>query len=227
MNKHIISILFVSILASTCSQIEAQKIIGECKLTNIDFNDPKFKGWQVWLHDTIVTSGWEIKYLIKNDQRKYQDLYIQWSYKDCKGICKFESVLETNGVTIPRYEGENENCIFMLHACGSTCYALLLLSKDQSPTYHDYLDIVNYSIDKGQLLYVTEYNERQDTTLQVSLVDLNNRQEHLVNFNYACPGVFKRAYIDTVIYDYDKTIIKATFIKDKKEIKEQQIVNLK
>ena len=206
---------------------ESSHYIGTGKLIPINFKDSIFNGWQVWIKDTLLKSGWYIQYLVKDDFSKYKDLYVQWTKDSKKGLVRFESVLESNGVSIPTFEGENDKNIFMTHACSSTCSALLILRKDSIPSYIDYHDIVNYSLKYGQILYVTD-KTNDDSLYQISLVDLFKNQEHILDFKYKCSGVFKASYIDTVIFGLKRTIIKATFDDESGEhkIKEQREIKL-
>jgi hypothetical protein len=225
----IIIALILSLIGCNQSEIKTKSshYIGTLKLMPININDSIFKGRQVWFKDTLLKSGWNIQYLVKDDSRKYKDLYIQWTKDSKKGLVRFESVLELNGVSIPTFEGENDKNIFMIHACSSTCRALLILRKDSIPSYTDYLDIVDYSLKFGQILYITN-KTNDDSLLQVSLVDLNKKQEYIIDFKYKCSGVFKSSYIDTVIFGLKKSIIKGNFDDESGEhkIKEQREIKL-
>jgi hypothetical protein len=227
MTKYYLILLILALLGCNRTKIETKKNIGTGQLIPIDFKDSIFKDFQVSIKDTNLLSGWSIKYFVKDDSTKYKDLHIEWSKGQNKGYWTGESMFEVRDMFIPQVCGENSTCIFMTHACASECSAILVLRKDSSLTYKDYLDVKDFSIKYNQILYVTDQT-KDDSLLQVALVDLKRNKEHLINFNHRCQGVFKTSYIDTVIFGFDKSIIRANFDNENgdKKIKEQREIKL-
>ena len=199
---------------------------GTNKLISIDFNDPEYKDWSVWIKDTVLKSGWFIKYLVKDDSSKYNDLYIEWSNGILVGSYKLEHILESNGASIPFYEGESSKCIFLTHECGSTCSGLLILQKNSSLSFKEYFYVVDYSIPFGQILYLPKRNFLSDSLLEVSLVDLNREKEYFVEFNFRCQDSFKYSCIDSIIFGETKSKIIAKFKEDGKEKIVQRDIDL-
>ena len=227
MRRYYIIILILAFLGCNHSMINTKKNIGTGLLIPIDFNDSIFKDFKMSIKDTNLISGWSIKYLVKDDSTKYKDLYITWSKDHYKGTWIGKSMFELRDMFIPQFEGEDSTCIYMTHACGTDCSGVLILQKENNPMYTDYLSVESFSIKTSQILYITD-KSNNDSVLQVALVDLKKKKEHLINFNYRCTGVFKTSYIDTVIFGFNKTIIRANF-DDKnlaKKIKEQREIKL-
>lgn len=212
MSRFVIIILILSFPGCNHTHPGIKKNIGTGKLIPIDFTDTRLSGLNPWIKDTTLLSGWSIKYFIKDDTTKYRDLYVEWSNGNKKGIWAATSVSGLHAMSIPQYVGENRKCIFMTHVCAKDCSSILVLRKDSIPVSFDYKDVVKYSIKYGKLVYVTDTSYQQDTVLEVSLVDLYKKDENIVRFNHACPAVYKPAYIDTVIFGFNKSVIKAKFI---------------
>jgi hypothetical protein len=227
MIRYYIILLILAFLGCTHSMTNTKKNIGTGLLIPIDFNDSIFKDFKMSIKDTNLISGWSIKYFVKDDSTKYKDLYIEWSKGNYKGNWFGKSIFELRDMFIPQFEGEDSTCIYMTHACATDCSGVLILRKENHPTYIDYLSVVSFDILKSQILYVTD-KSNDYSVLQIALADLKKKKEHLINFNHKCTGVFKSSYIDTVIFGFDKTIIRANFESKNftKKIKEQREIKL-
>lgn len=201
------------------------------QLVRIDLNDSNFSDLNLHSADTLTQNGWSIKYLIKNDSTKYNDIYIEWSKGNIKGIYKAESVLQFRRYFIPQYVGENDNYLFLKHGCATDCSGILVLSKD-STFSQDYIRVIDYNIPNGQVVYVTEVGTKDDSPFQVAVVDLPKHLEHLAQFKNLCMyASHKESCIDTIVFKKDLVSIKATLTIDNsfrnKEVSEELKISLK
>jgi len=199
----------------------------------IDPNDSNYLDVKSYAIDTVTPSGWSIKYFVRDDNTKYDDLYIQWSKGSIKGVYQAEDVLQMRRYFIPEYRGENQNHIFLWHGCATGCQAILTLSKDSSPTAKDYLNIIDYDISTSKVVYLTNFNLEHEPSLEVAIVDLNSSKESKARFENLCmSAALKQSCIDTVVFSKDKVVIKATLIDKsdyhrEKEVVEKKVVSFK
>ena len=200
--------------------------LGTGKLIPIDFADKNYFEVEDKAKDTITNDGWIIKYFVKDDSTKYRDIYIQWTKGKRTGLyCGFDDLLMRR-YFIPQFMGENDSYIFLTHGCATDCSALLALSKDNVPTAQDFAYVFSYNIKNGQLVSTPEYKK---DTLQVSVVDLNRKQEKVVVFKNICNSTAKDGSIDSVHFDKNYISLFATLIdkndKDRtRKVKENHIV---
>jgi len=203
------------------------------KLILINYSDTNYYDLAAWIHDTITDDGWRINYYVKDDSTRYKDIYIQWSKGNIHGLCKREEVLDFRRYFIPVIVGENNSNIFLSHGCGTACQAILVLGKDSLPTYTDYLNIVNYNIPLGKLIYVTQNSwTHEEEYFELAIVDLKAKKEYKEKYNNLCFGKwqYKPSCIDTVIFEKNKIMISTTLIDKNdrnKEIKDNRIINIK
>ena len=182
----------------------------------IDYSDENYSDLEVWIDDTITPDGWQISYLVKNDSTKYTDLYLQWEKNNEKAIVKLERVLEFRRYFIPVFEDENSNTIFLTHGCATYCAAILTLNKNNPLQSTDYLEIIDYNIDLGLIVYITEGSwEFQQDSFSVSIADLNNNKEYIENYNNIYIGSYKENAIDTIIYGNNEISITTTLLEKK------------
>jgi hypothetical protein len=238
MNRLILSSLFIySLLVSlNCEEGKhIKKLTIEKNQTEqlipVDFNDSNYNELNSYAIDTFTEGGWIIKYLVKDDSTRYDDIYIRWTKGNVTGTFKAESVLQFRRYFVPQYAGENKNYLFFWHGCATDCAAVLTLSKD-SAFSKDYTSVIDYNIPNGQIAYLTDKSYEDDHPFQISIVDLSKNKEHLVQFKNLCMyAAHKESCIDTIIFNKGKVIVKATLrINDHnrdKKIIEEKTVNLK
>lgn len=238
MNRLILSTIFICYLFASFSckdDKHTRKVITQNNYTGqllaVDFNDSNYNGLNSYAIDTVTQDGWVIKYLVKDDSTKYDDIYIKWSKGTMNGIYKAESVLQFRRYFIPQYKGENENYLFFWHGCATDCQAVLTLSKD-SVVSKDYTSVIEYNIRYGQVAYVTDKGAEDDNPFQISIVDLSKNKEHLIQFKNLCMyAAHKESCVDTIIFNKEKVVVKATLTIDNynrdKEVTEEKIVDLK
>jgi hypothetical protein len=221
MNRIILSSLFIFPLFASvgCKDnnsikktISQSNYIGQ--LVPIDFNDSKYEQLSSYAIDTITKDGWTIKYLVKNDSTKYDDIYFKWSKGNLSGISKTESVLKYRRYFIPQYVGENKNNLFFWHGCARDCQAVLTLSKD-SAFAKDFTRVIDYNIQNGQIGYVTDKGSKDDKPFQISIAHLSKNKEHLIEFKNLCMyASHKESCVDTIIFQKEKVVVKATLTID-------------
>lgn len=210
--------------------LAVRKYIGSGKLIPIDFTDKNYEEVGYYAKDTITTNGWAIKYLIKDDSTRYDDLYIIWEKKGRKGIYSFKDVLHFRRYFIPVYKGENDNHLFLTHACATTCKAVLTFSTTRKPICREFISMVDYNISKGEVVYVSDSGNLQGK-LEVTVCNLKNNIEKYVVFNNIPLNIEAAQNIDSVVFKKNRVKLFANMIDkgDKtkmKMIKETQIVNL-
>ena len=237
MDRIILSTLFICYLFTSLSckdNKRIKKIIQNNQtgqLIPVDFNDSNYNELSSYAIDTITKDGWAIKYLVKDDSTKYDDIYIEWSKGSVNGIYKAASSLQFRRYFIPQYTGENKNYLFFWHGCATDCQAVLTLSKD-SAFSKDYTSIIDYNIPNGQIAYVTDKGSEDDRPFQISVVDLSKNKEHIVQFKNLCMyAAHKESCIDTIIFKREKVVVKATLTINNynrdKEVIEEKAVDLK
>ena len=238
MNRLILSSLLIYFLLSLLSCEEGKHIKKFTiqknqteQLIPVDFNDSNYNELISYAIDTLTEDGWTIKYLVKDDSTRYDDIYIKWTKGNVTGTFKAESALQFRRYFVPKYTGENKSYLFFWHGCATDCDAVLTLNKD-SAVSKDYTSIIDYNIPNGQIAYVTDKVYEDDHPFQISIVDLFKNKEHLVQFKNLCMyAAHKESCIDTIIFSKEKVIAKATLtINDQnrdKEIIEEKTVNLK
>jgi hypothetical protein len=196
------------------------------KLTKIDFSDSNYVGVQIYAKDTTTSDGWRIKYLVKDDSTRYNDLYIQWTKGQLTGLFCLRDVLLMRRYFIPILKGNNKTHIFMKHGCATSCSAILTLSKDKKLESRDFAYVVDFDITTGQIVYIPERSYSLET-LEVSVVDLNRHLETPVIFRNICNLAPESGCIDQILFAKDNVIVSASLLdKDDKtkSVKESHTV---
>jgi hypothetical protein len=237
MNSLILSTFFTCYLLASlgCKDNKhAQKTINQNKQTGqlipVDFNDSNYNDLNFYAIDTVTKDGWAIKYFVKDDSTKYDDIYIEWAKGSSRGIFKAEYYLKFRRYFIPQFTGENDKYLFFWHGCATDCQAVLILGKD-STFSRDYTQVIDYNIPYGQIAYVGKKGTADGKPFQISLVDLAKNKEHLIQFKNLCMyAAHKESCIDTIIFNKEKVVVKATLTIDNynrdKEVAEEIKVNL-
>lgn len=237
MNRLILSTFFICYFIASLScggDKRVKKVIIQNnqvgQLIPVDFNDKKYTDLSLSAIDTVTNDGWAIKYLVKDDSTKYHDIYIEWSKGSVNGIFKAESVLQFRRYFIPQYTGENDNYLFFWHGCATGCQAVLTLNKDSAVSM-DYTSVVDYNIPYGQIAYITDRGAKDGKPFQISVVDLSKNHEYLIQFKNLCMyAAHKESCIDTIIFQKEKVLVKATLTIDnynrEKKVIEEAIVDL-
>jgi hypothetical protein len=200
------------------------------RLISIDITDSHFIDIGSYTTDTITPDGWSVKYYVKDDSTKYDDVYIEWSKGNVRGVYKGESLLQFRRYFIPQYKGENAKNLFFWHGCATDCQAVLTLNKD-SAIEKDYTSVIDYNIQNGQIVYVSDYSFENEPSFQLTVADLMRDKEHSVRFKNLCmTAANKSSCVDTIIFRKDKVLLKATLTVDdyyrNKEILEEKAVPL-
>lgn len=196
------------------------------QLVEIDFSDPNYIDVQNYAKDTITSDGWKIKYLVVDDSTRYNDIYIEWSKGQLKGLFCVKDVLSMRRYFIPVLKGENLTHIFMKHGCATSCSAILSLSKDSKLESRDFAYVVDFDIDTGQLVYIPERSYSLET-LEVSVVNLKRHLERPVIFKNICALAPESGCIDRIFFTKDKVAISASLIDrhdQEKTLKESHTV---
>jgi major membrane immunogen (membrane-anchored lipoprotein) len=111
---HIILTIFSTILLVACGQkgnkendiSNSQVLEPSGKLIQIDFRDNNYMDLQPSAKDTITNDGWNVRYLIKDDSTKYNDIYIECSKGNVSGLFHGENLLQYRHYFIPTFIGE-------------------------------------------------------------------------------------------------------------------------
>jgi hypothetical protein len=200
------------------------------KLVQIDYSDTNYYDLRSYIKDTITPGGWKIRYLVKDDSTKYKDIYIECSKDSMKGIFYGSDLLQFKRYFIPVFAGETKSHLFLRPGCATDCSAVLTFSKDSTGQFNDYQNVIDYNINLGQILFVTDScYENEDKIFELGFVDLNRSVTRKITFNQVCMNVFKPGCVDTVIFSKKQLIIKATLADQSthmKEIKQTRILNL-
>ena len=233
-----IILIITGVILAACGQKNSNQILTadiqdsawSGKLIQIDFSDTNYFDLRIWIKDTITPDGWTIKYLVKDDSTKYNDLYIECSKDKIKGTFYGSDLLQMRRYFIPIFAGETKTHLYLTHACATDCSAVLTFSKDSTRQFKDYHRVIDYNINFGQILYVTDScYVNEDKIYDLALIDLSKNKLHRITFNNICSAVYKPACIDTVIFSESKVVIKTTLresFKTEKEIKQTKIIDL-
>jgi len=200
--------------------VKKQPYKGTGKLIPINFKDSSYTDVQFYAKDTLTKGGWSIKYFVKDDSTRYDDIYIQWSNKKHSGLYCADAVLQFRRYFIPKYKGENDKHLFFTHACATTCKAILTVSKDKDLAIRSFVTMIDYNIPNGQVVYVADH-PYSDSELEVSVVDLNKMVEKQVAFKNKPLYLEADQNIDSVSFSKKRIKLFATMIdiRDKTERK--------
>lgn len=213
---------------SDISKSQAIKHSGE--LLEINYSDTNYFDLEIWIKDTITKAGYEIKYLVRDDSTKYNDIYIQCSKGNLSGTFHGENLLQYRRYFIPTFIGETDKHIYFSHGCATDCSALLVFSKDTLSNFKEFFNVVDFNIEFGQVLYVTDSTyENENKIYDLALVDLKKDKIHKITYNNLCGAVYKPTCIDTVIFNKSQVTIKTTLrksIETEKEITQTRNIKL-
>jgi hypothetical protein len=200
---------------------------GTGRLTPIDYNDPVYAGVGSYAQDTITKDGWTLRYFVRDDSTRYTDIYIEWSKGNQRGLFYGEDILEMRRYFIPIYTGENATHIFLKHGCATDCAAVLVLGKDSTLSHTDYLQVVDYSIPYGKVVYVSD-SSAYDMRMELFAVDLQSGSKRRLLFDNLCfTASFKEQCVDTVRFSKNAVAIGATLTDVNDEERERKISEVK
>ena len=217
-----IILIILTVIFVTCRQnnhkqntiTNGQNIEPKGELIAINFQDSNYRDLNLYAKDTVTKDGWSVKYLVKDDSTRYDDIYIQCSKGNLIGTFRGEYLLQCRRYFIPKFERETNSYIYFTHGCATDCSAVLTFSKDSTSRFTDYSSVVDYNLDFEQILYVTDRcYENEDTIYDLNLVDLKNNKTHNITYNNICNAVYKPSCIDTVIFGKKQVIIKTSLRK--------------
>ena len=181
------------------------------ELIPIDFKDTTYQDVAMFAKDTITGDGWRIKYLVKDDSTRYTDIYIQWEKGNIKRVKNCGNVLEMRRYFIPGFVKDNQDYLFFEHGCATGCSAVLTLPKNVKDAAEDFNFILDYRIDKGQIVFIDEESFSSDT-LSISATDLKKHITKTSKFKNRCSMTMENSCINTVIFKHKEIIIAGTFI---------------
>jgi hypothetical protein len=219
---HIILTIAFTILIVACGQkknqesnISANQVMkGSGKLGEINFSDTNYFDLRIWIKDTITRDGYEIKYLVRDDSTKYNDIYIECRKGNVSGLFHGENLLQYRRYFIPTFIGETDKHIYFSHSCATDCSAILVFSKDALSNFKEFFHVVDFNIEFEQVLFVTDSTyENENKIYDLALVDLNKDKTHKITYNNLCGAVYKPTCIDTVIFNKSQVTIKTTLRK--------------
>ena len=197
------------------SKLDNKLVSGTGGLIPINFSDTNYVDLESYAVDTTTDDNWSIKYLVKDDSTRYNDLYIVCSKGNIKAIHRAEDVLEFRRYFIPEFKAETKTNIYFTHGCATDCSAILVFDKDSAVRFTDYLEVVKYNIQLGQVLYVTDSTYQSEKKIyELALVDISKRTTHKLTFNGICDNVYKPACVDTVIFSNNKVSVTASLRKN-------------
>ena len=151
---------------------------------------------------------------MRDDSTKYNDIYIQCSKGNQSGIFRGGNLLQYRRYFIPTFIGETDKYIYFLHGCAIECSALLVFPKDRLSNFKEFFRVVDYNIEFGQVLYVTDSTyENENKIYDMALVDLKKDKIHKITYNNLYGAVYKPICIDTVIFNNSHVTIKTTLRK--------------
>lgn len=235
--KYFIFVLIVLISAS-CKQTKSKDTLkldkpslsGTGKLIAINYSDTNYSGVASYTVDTTTGDGWSIKYFVKDDSTKYKDLYIVCSKKNIKSMYCAENVLEYRRYFIPEFEAETKTNIYFTHGCATDCSAILVFDKDSSAKFVDYLEVVKYNLQFGQVLYVTDSSYKNEEEIyELALADVGRHIIHKLTFRGICDGVYKPACVDTVLFSKNRVSVTVSLrnsLEDIDHTKQTKIIRL-
>jgi hypothetical protein len=219
-----------------CRQINNQhnstneSVIPTGNLIEIDFQSPNYSDLSLYAKDTITKDGWDIRYFVKDDSTRHNDIYLQCSKENLREIFYGEELLQFRRYFIPVFAGETNSYIFFTHGCATDCSAVLVFSKE-SAKFTDYQSVVDYNLELEQILYIMDSSYGYEEKIyELALVDLKNNKTHRISYNNICMDVFKQNCIDTVIFDKKQVIVKTTLQESfgcEKKISQMRIIKLK
>jgi hypothetical protein len=200
----IISNIFLTLLIISCSNEQEKSSNSELNfdtIIKVDSTYSKSSFDQIvdlkYPNDTVLRSGWSVRYYVNNDSTKDKDLYINCEKNGRRHIYKSEDVLLLRSYFIPTFIGESNNCIYFRTACATNCRSILVFSKKYRYSYKLYNSIVSYSIKDDILVHIPENNIGEHKYF-VSIINFKNRQVKTVRFKYHCNVLPEEGCIDSV-----------------------------
>lgn len=192
-------------------------------LIPIDANDTNYLDVKAYAYDIVTQSGWSIKYFVRDDSTRYNDLYIQWSKGDIKQIYNAKGVLQLRRYFIPSFIGESKSHLFLWHGCATGCQAVLAFEKGGKREAHDHLDVVDWNIESNKIVAIPNSAWFTEPSLGLVVYDLNKHRNVKVGFHNLCMASFKPYCIDTVLFTNTTVTIKATLTDKADYYRERQI----
>jgi|GEM_PF-2361938 len=200
------------------------------KLAGINFSDTTYTDLKIWIKDTITQDGYEIRYLVRNDSTRYDDVYIECRKGNARGLFYGKNLLQYRRYFIPSFIGATGKHLYFSHGCATGCSALLVFPKDSLSNFKEFVHVADYSMEFGQVLYVTDSTyENENKMYDLALADLYHDRTHKITYNSICGAVYKPTCIDTVIFNKSQVTVKTTLrksIQTEQEITQTKIIKL-
>lgn len=180
--------------------------------------------------DTLLPSGWQVRYYTKEDSTKDSDLYIECSNTSSKYTYKAIGVLMLRSFFVPRVIGESESCIYFRTSCGTGCGALFVFYKNGKKKFDRFDSIADYDMNSDVIVFISEDDYVGDKYV-VSVANLRNHLIKKVRFFNQCNVLPRGGCIDSVSFLGSNLILYGTFNKgsnyyEDELVKEKQIVSL-
>lgn len=185
-------------------------------LIPIDRNDKGFPdGLPV---DMVTPAGWSVRYLVKDDETKYDELYIECAKGSSKVV--FQDLF-LNVKLIPRFSAESDTHLFLTHKCGSDCIGLTTVSKQQIPEYQTYEWVLDYDVATGQVVYKIADDSTEDS-VKLMVVNVPLGKEKRIAFDNL-PAHSQNGGVDSIVFKNRKVQLFAGLI-DRNDPDEEDIV---
>jgi hypothetical protein len=225
-----IAIFFFVLLLYSCVQNKGpeNKKQSSNQLLKIDYHDSIFRYRRNY--DTLLTSGWSISYLVKDDSTKYNDIYIKVIKAKDSSIYFGPELLTFRDYFVPIFSRESEHFIFFEEGCATSCRGVLVFNK-KSLQFKVFTQIIDYSEKMNKIVWLSNENLSDGKPFSIQLTDLLKEKDTTIQFKNFALGSIKDDYIDSVIFNENNTIINCTLIDKndyyrKREIKESRKVKL-
>ena len=141
---------------------------------------------------------------------------------------RFQLIVVRWGFFISEYAGETKTHIIFTHGCATDCSGVLVFDKDSTPQFTDYLNVVDFNINFGLIVYVSDNTyQHEENTYELVLVDLQNRKRKTITYKDICMNVYKPDGVDTIIFKPEQVTIKTKLVDARthmKEITETRII---
>lgn len=195
-----------------------------------DFETEEYWEFAYRMKDTVTSTGWEIKYFVKNDDTRFKDVYILCQKDTVRKIHKIPNVLKYRTYFVPRFSYETAFYLYFEHGCATDCSAILTFSK-RNQSFCDFPNLVKMDWKLDLLVRVTDYARKEERKLfELEIIDLARNKNHIISYENVCRGANNKIIcVEEIKFFYDKIIIKTILSPPQnweEEIKETKIIKL-
>jgi hypothetical protein len=180
--------------------------------------------------DTLLESGWNIRYYTKNDSSRNSDLYIECSKSNKKFVYKAYEVLQLRSYFIPTFVGESQSCIYFTTACATNCESLLVFNKHRKPGFRLYNSVIDYSISNDIIAFINA-DMISSRKYMVSVASGRDNTVKSIHFRNYCNVLPREGCVDSIRFTGSEVSVFATLNEGKdyykdKVAKEQYMISL-